>query len=151
MILHPCLTVMHHNTNPGNTGHEARVALFSYFIVNVQRRQQQSCVCYWLTHLGLSSGGALLKLTTGIWSVAGRLWSVGGRKGRGGRRGERRGELSPLVRRRGERGARDTECCSSSFSSSSRMEGSFFTRPPLLSQSTLEKHKETLFFMFCMH
>ncbi len=92
------------------------------------------CVC--VCHLGLSSGGALLKLTTGICRVAGRECSEGARKGLGGRRGERRGELSPLLRRSGERGAQDTEFCSSSPSSSSRMDGSFFTKPPLLSQST---------------
>lgn len=88
------------------------------------------------SYLGLSSGGALLKLTTGIWRVAGLVWSDEGRKGRGGRRGDRRGELRPRVRRRGERGGLETECCSSSFSSSSRMAGSFLTRPPLLSQSS---------------
>ncbi|MEQ2176450.1 hypothetical protein GOODEAATRI_028090 [Goodea atripinnis] len=79
--------------------------------------------------------GALLKLTTGICKVEGRKYSEGARKGRGAKRGERRGELRPLLRCRGERGARDTEPCSSSPSSSSRMDGSFFTRPPLLSQS----------------
>lgn len=93
----------------------------------------------WDVYLGLSSGGALLKLTTGIWRVAGRVWSDGGRKGRGGRRGDRSGELRPRVRRRGDRWALDTEFCSSSFSSSSRIAGSFFTRPPLLSQSSWER------------
>lgn len=97
------------------------------------------CVCVF--YLGLSSGGAPLKLTTGICRVEGRKWSEGARKGRGGRRGERRGELRPLLRCSGERGARDTELCSSSPSSSSRMDGSFFTKPPLLSQSTWKKER----------
>lgn len=96
--------------------------------------QQSVCVC--VCYLGLSSGGALLKLTTGICRVVGRECSEGARNGLGGSRGERKGELSPLLRRSGERGARDTEFCSSSPSSSSRIDGSFFTKPPLLSQST---------------
>lgn len=102
------------------------------------------CVCVCVFYLGLSSGGALLKLTTGICRVDGRKWSEGARKGLGGRRGERRGELRPLLRCSGERGARDTELWSSSPSSSSRMEGSFFTKPPLLSQSTWGKAGNSL-------
>lgn len=92
--------------------------------------------CVSVSYLGLSSGGTLLKLTTGICRVVGREGSEGARKGLGGRRGERRGELSPLLMRSGERGARGTELCSSSPSSSSRIDGNFFTKPPLLSQST---------------
>lgn len=97
-----------------------------------------SVLCARVRYLGLSSDGALQKLTTGICSVAGRPCSEGARNGLGCRRGERSGELSPRPRRSGERGARDTEFGGSSPppSSSSRIDGSFFTRPPLLSQST---------------
>ncbi len=109
----------------------------------------EDVMCDVSVYLGLSSGGALLKLTTGIWRVAGRVWSDGGRKGRGGRRGDLRGELRPRVRRRGERGALDTECCSSSFSSSSRIAGSFFTRPPLLSQSTWDRPSRFSYVCVC--
>lgn len=99
---------------------------------------------YSRAYLGLSSPGALAKLTIGICRVTGRVCSAGARKGLGGSKGERSGELIPRLRRRGERGARDTKFCSSSPpSSSSRMEGSFFTRPPLLSQSAWHPHKNT--------
>lgn len=108
-----------------------------FLIVGENPLQWPLCVC--VSYLGLSSGGTLLKLTTGICRVVGRECSEGARKGLGGRRGERSGELSPLLRRNGERWARDTEFCSSSPSSSSRMDGSFFTKPPLLSQSTWEE------------
>lgn len=105
------------------------------FVTTVCTYRECVSVFRFVCYLGLSSAGALLKLTTGICSVEGRKCSEGARKGRGARRGERRGELRPLLRWSGERGARDTELCSSSPSSSSRMDGSFFTRPPLLSQS----------------
>lgn len=83
-----------------------------------------------------------MKPTTGSCRVEGRMWSVAGRKGLGGSRGERRGERSGEVRPRPslpKGGILGREECSASDpdpSSSSLIEGSFFTIPPLLSKSS---------------
>lgn len=93
------------------------------------------------TYRGLRSGCRQLKLTAGICRLGGRASSPVGLQGRGGssgeRKGERRGERRPrpsLLRVgtivRGERSPSEPEP-----SSSSLMEGSFFTTPPLVSES----------------
>lgn len=127
-----------------DTAKECLLYLFSFRVVGIssfynvsQGTKSMKGVSAYSPYRGLSSGGALARLTRGMCRVLLLGCSLGGRNGRGGSSGERRGELSPRARRSGERGARgQEERSASSPSSSSWIEGSFFTNPPLLSQST---------------
>ncbi|TNN70251.1 hypothetical protein EYF80_019465 [Liparis tanakae] len=101
-------------------------------------------------HRGPRSGCRPLKLTAGICRLEGRMWSLAALKdlcgSSGERRGERRGERSPprpSLPRGGIAGRGECSPSDPDPSSTSLMDGSFLTIPPLLSQCTKKDKKAT--------